>query len=439
MSETSERGAQSAYGRRRPLETKARITAYRMLRVAGSRYQRAFPDYLEFAPGVRDELEFADLSARVNCYLRGIDIPLYLPGPRFALRPELVPHFDSSLVVDPGWVDERPDGDPQLVVHRVTPESVRRIASSRSPAWTVAETLSRRSEERYFDLRNAVSWPTYEPVEVALSRLRERVGAARDAVVLATGPSASLANLDDSADVRITCNSAVRDQELIRRFRPNIICFTDPVFHFGPSRYAAEFRRDAVRAAEDADALIVCGHRFAGALLDLEPALHGRLVVIPQQDGGPWRWPTHRNPTVRQGGNVMTTLMLPVAFLLADRVTIAGADGRQPTEKYFWRHNPQLQYSDEMMKTVFDSHPSFFRYIDYRDYYDDYCRSLEDLIQVGEQAGKVVSAITPSWIPALRRRGAAEPVSGDTNSQPQQASSVRPRSREINQPAPNPS
>jgi hypothetical protein len=107
----------------------------------------------------------------------------------------------------------------------------------------------------------------------------------------------------------------------------------------------------------------------------------------------------------------MTTLMLPTAFLLADRVRIAGADGRQPTERYFWRHNPQLQYSDEMMKTVFDSHPSFFRYIDYRDYYDEYCRSLEDLIQVAEQAGKLVSAATPSWIPALRRRGAPEPAS----------------------------
>jgi hypothetical protein len=413
MSENSARGSQSAYGRRRPLETKARITAYRALRIAGSRYQRAFPDYLEFAPAVRDEVEFADLSARVNCYLRGVAIPLYLPGPHFTPRPELVPHFDSSLVVDPGWLDQRPGGNSQLVVHRVTPQTVRRILSSRSPAWTVAETLSRRSEERYFDLRNAVSWPTYDPVEVGLRRLREKVGPAREAAVLATGPSASLANFDDSADVRITCNSAVRDRELIRRFRPNIICFTDPVFHFGPSRYAAEFRNDALRAAEDVDALIVCGHRFAGALLDLEPALHDRLVVIPQQDGGPWRWPTRRNPTVRQGGNVMTTLMLPIAFLLADRVTIAGADGRQPTEKYFWRHNPQLQYSDEMMKTVFDSHPSFFRYIDYRDYHDEYCRSLEDLIQVGERAGKRVSAVTPSWIPALQRRGAPQPASVD--------------------------
>ena len=176
MSATAERGAQSAYGRRRPLETKARITAYRALRVAGSRYQRAFPDYLEFAPGVRDETEFADLSARVNCYLRGIDIPLYLPGPHFALRPELVPHFDRRL----WWIrlgatnGRMARRSSSCTASRRRP--CRRIASSRSTAWTVAETLSRRSEERYFDLRNAVSWPTYEPIEVALRSACERVG-----------------------------------------------------------------------------------------------------------------------------------------------------------------------------------------------------------------------------------------------------------------------
>ena len=34
----------------------------------------------------------------------------------------------------------------------------------------------------------------------------------------------------------------------------------------------------------------------------------------------------------------MTTLMS--AFMLADDVSVAGADGRNPTESYFWSHNP---------------------------------------------------------------------------------------------------
>lgn len=104
----------------------------------------------------------------------------------------------------------------------------------------------------------------------------------------------------------------------------------------------------------------------------------------------------------------MTTLMLPLALMLADDVTVAGADGRNPTESYFWSHSPRLQYSDEMMGTVFAAHPSFFRFIDYRDYYDEFCRSLEELISMGERAGKTVTALTPSWIPAFTKRGAPD-------------------------------
>jgi hypothetical protein len=404
-------GTEAAYGRRHPNRTRARRAVYRAVRLAGTRYARAFPDYLEFVPSVRDEREFADLSARVNCYLGGVDLPLYLAGSRFPLRAELVPYLDPGLVRDPGWVDRRPEGTRHLVVHRLCPEAARAMASSVGPFTVVDNSLYTRSEEQYFTLRSATSWPTYAPVETALERLRTITAGGGSAFILATGPSALEVDLASIvADVRITCNSAVRDLERIKEFRPNVIAFTDPVFHFGPSRYAAGFRRDVVRAAEAADALVVCGHAFAGPLLDLQPELRERLVVIPHQHGGPWRWPTARNPTVREAGNIMTTLMLPVAFLLADDVSIAGADGRQPTENYFWKHNPQLQYSGELMQTVFDAHPSFFRDSVYADYYDRFCLDMEELIKCGEAHGKTVRAVAPSWIPALRERGAAAPV-----------------------------
>ena len=105
----------------------------------------------------------------------------------------------------------------------------------------------------------------------------------------------------------------------------------------------------------------------------------------------------------------MTTLMLPIALMLADDVSIAGSDGREPNETYFWKHNKQLQYSDDLMQTVFDAHPAFFRDRDYADYYEQVCDDLEALIQFGESHNKVVRAATPSWIPALRARGASLP------------------------------
>lgn len=373
---------------------------------------KVFPDYLEFIPGVRSQTEFNDLSTRVATYFGDLDLPLYLAGPRFDIDPATVPYFDPGLVRDPGWTNVRPDGRRFLIVHRLTPSTVRAYLTSRQPGRVVDTDLHAYSEMEYFAARDDVSWPRYAPAEQALERLQSLAGTSRSAFILATGPSALAVDLKKvDADLRITCNSAVRNMERIREFRPNVIACTDPVFHFGPSRYAAEFRRDLLRAVEEVDALVLSGHDFAGPLLNLVPELHERLVVIPTQQGGPWRWPTDRNPTVRLATSVLTNLMLPVALMLADTISIAGADGRQPTENYFWKHNPSLQYSDELMQTVFDSHPAFFRDRDYEDYYEQHCADIEALIELGESSGKTIVGAAPSWIPALRARGAPEPRS----------------------------
>jgi hypothetical protein len=215
------------------------------------------------------------------------------------------------------------------------------------------------------------------------------------------------------ADVRITCNSAVQDVDRLRAFRPTIIAFTDPVFHFGPSRYAAAFRRDLLRAIEISDPLLLCGSDWVSPLLNLMPELEGRLAVIPFRAGGPWRWPTKRDPTVRATASVLTNLLLPTAFMLADHVSVAGVDGRQPTENYFWKHG--LQYSDELMATVFDAHPAFFRDRDYEDHYDNYCAEIEEFLLIAERQGKMIVGAAPSWIPAFCKRGAPEPASDITS------------------------
>ena len=79
----------------------------------------------------------------------------------------------------------------------------------------------------------------------------------------------------------------------------------------------------------------------------------------------------------------------------ADEVLVAGADGRQPTETYFWKHNPSLQYPDALMQTVFDAHPSFFRDRDYADYYDTFCLELEEMCRMAETSGQGHSRSSP--------------------------------------------
>ncbi len=215
-----------------------------------------------------------------------------------------------------------------------------------------------------------------------MQRLFSLGGPGTSSFVLATGPSAR--HVDPaavSADVRISCNSVVRDLDLLRALRPDVICFMDPVFHYGPSRYSAAFRRDLLRAVHETDALLVTYELWAGLLLAHHPELADRLIILRMlKHEQAWHWPTPDRMTVRITGNVLTNAMLPIAFALTDRVEIAGCDGRVADERYFWHHNAKTQYSDELMTSAFDAHPAFFRDRDYADYYEGHCRELEELL-----------------------------------------------------------
>ena len=107
---------------------------------------------------------------------------------------------------------------------------------------------------------------------------------------------------------------------------------------------------------------------------------------------------------VRHAPNVLTLLLLPLAATLGrGQVLISGCDGRAPRgESYFWRHHRPSQLEEEMA-SVRRAHPAFFQ-IDYLDYYREHCRLLEDWLRAGEARGLVFKSLTPSYIPALRKR-----------------------------------
>lgn len=365
------------------------------------------PDYLHFIPEVRSDEELSALSARVAWYLPDRVLPIFVGrASDFEVEAEAAPYMDRELVRDPGWERHRPRGRPHVVLHSTRPRQIRPyLASSRA---TIADAaLSYGSERGFFALGEEYSPVAVPSAEVSVSRLLDCAPGASSAFLLATGPSAGMVDPKAvSADVRITCNSAVRDARLLADLSPDAIAFSDRVFHFGPSRYAGEFRRDLLRAAEKTDALFLTTDLWVWPLLARHPELADRFVVLPAALGGPWAWPAPGRAAVRSTGNILTILMLPAALALADRVTLAGCDGRKPDEGYFWQHNKQTQYSDELMQTAFAAHPAFFRDVSYDGYYGRHVQELDDLLTAAEAAGKTIDCQTPSHIPALLRRGA---------------------------------
>ena len=103
--------------------------------------------------------------------------------------------------------------------------------------------------------------------------------------------------------------------------------------------------------------------------------------------------------------SVLTSHVVPIVSSVCDEIYFIGADGRKPDDKYFWSYDKSSQFG-ELMQTLFETHPSFFRDADYVDYYKTHCDYFEDLLCYGESLGKQYYTLTPSYIPALARRPA---------------------------------
>jgi hypothetical protein len=247
--------------------------------------------------------------------------------------------------------------------------------------------------------------------------LERRSGEWGTSYVFATGPS--LDRVFDrsfpSDSLSVICNSIVRDEELLGHLDPDVLTFADPVFHFGPSRYAARFREDAVRAIRKYDLVAVVPARYRELLVGHYPDLVDRVVGIRSVYDDEFRFPTADRLEVMGTANIMTKFMLPVASALTDRVRIVGADGREENESYFWEHSDIGQYDDDLMNTAFETHPAFFRDRVYEDYYQEHVETLTEMIEYGERKGITYESMTPSYVPCLKARMQQTLYSGESH------------------------
>ncbi len=233
--------------------------------------------------------------------------------------------------------------------------------------------------------------------------LYDRYKGCRRAFVLGTGPSLQMALRMDFLpdDLVIACNSIVKSERMLDHAQPDVLAFADQVYHIGRSDYAKQFRVDLIKAVKRLGCFCIVPPE-RGLLISMHfPELASRLIVIPFNDT--FNLPTPGNRKVKVTENVMTLYMLPVASAIAEEVYVVGADGREQKEQYFWKHDETAQYGD-LLRSARQAHPSFFRDRTYEAYYDQHCRTIEELIEYGEKQGVTYRSLAPSRIPALAKR-----------------------------------
>lgn len=241
-------------------------------------------------------------------------------------------------------------------------------------------------------------------------RLEDRFCDVARSYVFATGPGLAEALQFDFPEgpLKIVCNSIVRNRSMLDHIDPDVLVFADPVFHFGPSKYADRFRQDAIATLRRYDCIGVIPEQHLSLMNGHYPDVD--FVALRGENLNEPNFPTHDDLRVMGTNNVMTLFMLPIASALTEQVNIIGADGREKNESYFWEHDEDAQYDDELMRTAVNCHPSFFRDRVYTDYYDDHVDTLESMIEYGEKQGISYQNLTHSYIQCLEERSVDDPA-----------------------------
>jgi hypothetical protein len=375
---------------------------------------------LEVWPGANTEQELGDLVNRAAWYLAGDRcIKIYCEDSLFE---RLDPDSEIPIPASQHRLFETLPSHIRLFPRReYTPNRDNAVLLNKWPASARMLAIPRPFsiiDPMFYSLAECNNWSSLQDQLLTVDekealkdisrknfrRLRESLDNPENAYVFTTGPSLDRAReFDYKPDsARIICNSMVKNTPLLERIRPNLLVFADPVFHFGPSLYAHEFREQAIKAIERFGCFCMVPEGKMSLILEHYPGFRDRLIGMPITRGE-WNFPDDRSFYVRTTKNIMTLLMVPVASSLARNVYIIGADGRSPKEKYFWKHSGTNQF-EELMESVMETHPSFFRDRIYTRYYTEHCRIVAEQIEHGEANGVHYYSMTPSEIPALKHR-----------------------------------
>lgn len=397
---------------------KAGYYAYRGLQLLTRLGREGRPTAVSLYPAIDEPDVLADLLNRLGWYLPErtlrADVRLLLPTDG---------DLDDAAARTPlGQVDYETD---HLPIESVSPDRAGAAARDADAVlcWDADHRLRPTAlrnmpklefvDPEYFGGVESYTWGAFTDRlretddDASASRFRTLASRAADAersFVFATGPSLDRATDFEfrDEDLTIVCNSIVTNDDLLAHIEPDVLVFADPVFHFGPSEYAATFREDAVETLRTYDCVGFVPERHRSLLAGHYPDLD--LVGLRGVDADRPVYPTPEDRRVMSTNNIMTWFMLPIASALTDDVYVLGADGREEDASYFWEHNEDAQYDDELMETAVACHPSFFRDRVYADYYEQHCETLASFIQDGESRGNDYYSLTHSYIEALADR-----------------------------------
>ncbi len=220
--------------------------------------------------------------------------------------------------------------------------------------------------------------------------------------ILGTGPSFENAlKIFQSEDNNIiTCNSAIYHNNLWDE-KKHILCFADPVYHFGKSKEALRFKSEVIRKFNRTKFFIVCPIECFPILRDSWGIDENFIIGITRNVKSQYRNVNNEFLEIKKTSNILTEYMLPLSSMLSKNINLGGFDGREKDEKIFWK------YSESTNQNVNEhqiQHPSFFKDRDMKKYYFSHLSILKKQINNLEKKGFIIRNVTNSNIQFLNDR-----------------------------------
>ena len=203
----------------------------------------------------------------------------------------------------------------------------------------------------------------------------------------------------------MTCNTTFMNEELHEYFNFKVIAFADPIFHFGISAYAAQFRANLEKYLSTNDIFVSIPQKYLHIFsYHFGTPKNLRLCVLKPSKSKEINIDLMSSTSVKVTGNILTYLLFPLAASLANKkIILYGCDGRpSANNEYFWSHDKKSQLSSKKMDNIKKIHPAFFD-ISYDDYYSEHLLLCDAYRKSIESSGIELYAQTPSYINQFSR------------------------------------
>ena len=238
----------------------------------------------------------------------------------------------------------------------------------------------------------------------SLSNLRRLISQYKksEICILGTGPSFNKAieSFPNNDEVIITCNSSIYEDFLWKN-ENIILCFADPVYHFGTSEEALKFKKEVINKFSKKNFFIICPIECFPILKYVWKIDERFIIGLETNLTSTYKDSDGKYIAMKKTSNVLTEFMLPVATMLGKNIYLGGFDGRDKDELNFWKYSTSTNQDIDSHK---ETHTSFFKDRDMSKYYSKHIKIFEKQITSLEKKGFNFINLTKSNIEFLNLR-----------------------------------